>query len=83
MAFSAVRSGLTVLPPGSRALMSVTLVIWRCERALVPNFREVFIPSLSRCAVTTTLLSANVLSDSFIVSSEMSFLTVNVNALST
>ena len=57
---SVVRSGFTVFPPGRRALISVTLDIWRWFNAFAPNFSDVFMPSLSRSAVTTTLLRAKV-----------------------
>ncbi len=63
---SAVRSGLTVLPPGRRALTSVMLLICICSSALDPNCRDVFSPSLSLCAVTTTVFRANVFSESLI-----------------
>ena len=59
-----VRSGLTVFPPGSRALTSVMLDIWRCSRAVLPKERFVFSPSFLRCAVTVTSSRARVLRSS-------------------
>ena len=50
----AVRSGLTVLPPGSRAAMSDILDICRWSSASRPMLREVFRPSLGLWAVTVT-----------------------------
>ena len=70
--FDVVRSGLTVFPPGSKAAMSDMLDIWRWSIASLERMWDVLIPSLGRCAVTTTSSSARELTDIFISSPSMS-----------
>ena len=53
-AFSAVRSGLTVFPPGRRAAISVVFDSWRWFKASRPRLWDVPRPSFAFCAVTTT-----------------------------
>lgn len=54
---SFIKSGLTVLPPGSRAEISDALTIWRWSMALPPTVREVAMASGTSRAVTTTFSS--------------------------
>ena len=74
-AFSDVRSGFTVLPPGSRAAISVVLDSWRWFRASRPMFWVVPRPSLAFWAVTTTSSRASEFSWSVNVSPSTSFCT--------
>ena len=54
---SFIRSGLTVLPPGSSAEMSDALTICRWSMALPPIVRDVAMALGASLAVTTTLSS--------------------------
>ena len=71
-----------VLPPGSSAPMSVTFEIWRCSRALEENCSDEFSPSLSLCAVTTTVFKANVFGSSLMVRDSMFRLNLKSRVLS-
>ena len=63
---AAVKSGLTVLPPGRRAATSATLDICRWSRAFLSKTRVVFIASSPCLAVTVTSSRAKVFSSSII-----------------
>ena len=62
--------------------MSVTFEIWRCSRALEENCSDEFSPSLSLCAVTTTVFRANVFGSSLMVRDSMFRLNLKSRVLS-
>ena len=74
-ALSWVRSGLMVFPPGRRAPIPSTPLIWRWSRAVRPIFWVVLRLSLEVSAVTTTSFRARVFSEILIMMSSMSLVT--------